>query len=553
MSEDEVPRSRSDTYARTFPYLLLTITVAALVPRLVLGASQFIHYDGYWNVFTATQDRWALFLSEWQADEHPPLYYLLLRIVAKIGHSHLVYRSLSIIPGVGSVYVIGLIARKLCHSTTVALLTAAAYGFSITIIDITCDVRGYALALFLILLAFYYFLNFLLGECQQKQIKRSLVLFGIFTSAALSVEYYAIFFWAACLGVVLLNALWDPDFQKTRLKWLIREWYEVVPFIIGIPACILAYLYEAHLHRHLRPARHLIQFYWNASRPITEFILQSARKDLNYILPTGIPSTTVFLVSLLPIVALIWFFILRQDRKVARAASTAPILMLVLLVSELIVLAVIGRYPFGGEARQQSIIFPFVLLTGFLGLDGSVSFLRFPLMKKLVLFFTAALIIASFCYWWRKYPKISQELFTPEYNLFVSGLHPTQAVYVDRFSSIAFYIHTHTWRWQFQNHFVDPKHVDSYGLTAPSGEHLIVLRKKEWNFDLRSPGFYTDLAKSLRTAHVSGADLFYIAQQDQAVLAVTQEAICVLADQAGLTAGPILRENDGLFIAFRLK
>jgi hypothetical protein len=125
MSEDEVPRSWSDTYARTFPYLLLTITVASLVPRLVLGSSQFIHYDGYWHVFTATQDRWALFLSEWQIDAHPPLYYLLLRIVGKMGHSHLVYRSLSIIPGVGSVYVIGLIAGKLCRSTTVALLTGS--------------------------------------------------------------------------------------------------------------------------------------------------------------------------------------------------------------------------------------------------------------------------------------------------------------------------------------------------------------------------------------------------------------------------------------------
>jgi hypothetical protein len=316
---------------------------------------------------------------------------------------------------------------------------------------------------------------------------------------------------------------------------------------------MLLYLYEAHLHFHLKPEKHVIQFYWNASRPITEFILQSLREDLNYILPIGIPSTTALLVSLLPIVALTWFLILRQDRKVARVASTAPILMLVLLVSELMVLAVIGRYPFGGDSRHQSIIFPFLLLSGFLGLDRFVSFLRFPLMKKLVLVFTAALMIVSFSYWWGRYPKISQELFTPEYNLFASGLHPMQAVYVDRFSSIAYYTHTHTWTWQFQNHFVEPKRVDSYGLTTPSGEHLILLRNKEWNFDVRSPGFYTDLAKSLRAAHVSGADLFYIANKDQAVLAVTEEAIRVLADQAGLVAGPILRENDGLFIAFRLK
>ena len=195
---------------------------------------------------------------------------------------------------------------------------------------------------------------------------------------------------------------------------------------------MLLYLYEAHLHFHLKPEKHVIQFYWNASRPITEFILQSLREDLNYILPIGIPSTTVLLVSLLPIVALTWFLILRQDRKVARVASTAPILMLVLLVSELMVLAVIGRYPFGGDSRHQSIIFPFVLLSGFVGLDRFVSFLRFPLMKNLVHFFTVALIIVSFSYWWRKYPKISQELFTTEYNLFASDAGSVcRSVFVD--------------------------------------------------------------------------------------------------------------------------
>ena len=87
-------------------------------------------------------DRCKLFISEWKADAHSPLYYLLLRIVAKLGHSHLLYRSLSIIPGVGSVYVIGQIANRLYDGKIVALLTAAAYGFSVTMIDHTCDVRG---------------------------------------------------------------------------------------------------------------------------------------------------------------------------------------------------------------------------------------------------------------------------------------------------------------------------------------------------------------------------------------------------------------------------
>jgi len=36
----------------------------------------------------------------------------------------------------------------LCRNNTVALLTAAGYGFSITMIDITCDVRDMRLRYF---------------------------------------------------------------------------------------------------------------------------------------------------------------------------------------------------------------------------------------------------------------------------------------------------------------------------------------------------------------------------------------------------------------------
>ena len=65
-----------------------------------------------------------------------------------------------------------------------------------------------------------------------------MALFGI-SQVPIAVGYFAIFFWVACFGVVLLNALWDPEFRKTKVRWLIREWYDVVPFILGMPLCML--------------------------------------------------------------------------------------------------------------------------------------------------------------------------------------------------------------------------------------------------------------------------------------------------------------------------
>jgi hypothetical protein len=53
----EKPEVVTSGLDRLFPFLLLGITLAALVPALVLGASEFISYDGYWHLFIAKQDR----------------------------------------------------------------------------------------------------------------------------------------------------------------------------------------------------------------------------------------------------------------------------------------------------------------------------------------------------------------------------------------------------------------------------------------------------------------------------------------------------------------
>src|SRR6266481_6817171 len=93
------PKVVTSDLDRLFPFLLLAITFAALVPALVLGASEFISYDGYCHVFMDTQNRWKLFLFEYGRDAHPTLYHLVLRAIALFDHSRLAYRSASIIPG----------------------------------------------------------------------------------------------------------------------------------------------------------------------------------------------------------------------------------------------------------------------------------------------------------------------------------------------------------------------------------------------------------------------------------------------------------------------
>ena len=131
---------RRDTFDRLFPYLLLAITLAALVPVLVSGISQPINADGYEHMGLSIMD-WGSLLARWRGFAHPILYLFVLRVPALFGHSNLAWRSTSIIPGMAGVYLLGLIAARLCKSKAIALLAAAAYGFSATMRGIVIDVR----------------------------------------------------------------------------------------------------------------------------------------------------------------------------------------------------------------------------------------------------------------------------------------------------------------------------------------------------------------------------------------------------------------------------
>src|SRR5207249_9782496 len=114
--------SNSPFLSRTTLFLLLVCILAA-IPMLFLGATSYIEYDGYWHLFIAKQD-WRDFLVDFQATAHPPLFFLLLRAATALGDSLLICRPVSIVSGIGAVFVTGQIARKVNGSTAPSGLTA---------------------------------------------------------------------------------------------------------------------------------------------------------------------------------------------------------------------------------------------------------------------------------------------------------------------------------------------------------------------------------------------------------------------------------------------
>ena len=103
------------------------------------------------------------------------------------------------------------------------------------------------------------------------------------------------------------------------------------------------------------------------------------------------------LVVLVPL--LLYRALCRKPSGGPRAAGV-PGLLFLLLLAELVLLSLLRLYPFGGYARQQSILFPFFTLTGFLLLDWIVGRLpatgRFRWLGAGILGLTAAAICVNY-------------------------------------------------------------------------------------------------------------------------------------------------------------
>ena len=218
-------------------------------------------------------------MSEWRGDAHPILFYILLRGVARFGHSHLLYRSLSILPNVASVYLLGLVAQRTMRNGFFAPLTAAAFGFSMTIIDLACDVRGYSLALMFVIWAYYYLLSTLQEEDRGK-LPASAVIFGVLCSLAILTEYYSVFFVAACWTTLSFFAASNLDVRKRLSELWGRARYHLAA-AIALPLITGCWLYLKHLRYQPSTENNVLDFYWDSRSPMLSFITKGIKNDLN--------------------------------------------------------------------------------------------------------------------------------------------------------------------------------------------------------------------------------------------------------------------------------
>ncbi|HEY3823655.1 MAG TPA: hypothetical protein VGL82_03810, partial [Bryobacteraceae bacterium] len=498
--------------------ILILITLAAAIPRLILGASQFIEYDGYWHVFIAQQDNWANFWNDVYVNAHPPLYFLLLKAVLHLGRSLLIYRSISLVTGIASVFLMGRIALKVTESNIRAYQTALAYGFALPAIILSCEVRSYMLSVFFVLLSFSYFLDIPESGSRRSEIRPRL---GFAAGAILAcLSHYFAFFYAGAAIALLLSRFIMRGYRGQDANWK-AEVATSLPV-----AAVIGTLYVVHAGRLAQIQSHLIAYYYdpNGTEPIAAFLLRNWTNFINLFSPFEITNAAVALgVLILAVVGGVWSAtgLQRSSESEIPGPPTAAVrvsgtlLITVIMLGAFVLAALAGKYPFGGDLRQQYLLFPFLVLCGAIFVERAALMLSGAVGAQGRLLLNALAIVAIV--WvsavrYQQYPKVTASVLADRMQIF-DRLEPTPAaVFLDQFNLITFFTFHHNWDWSYVKLQQPIAGVDVYRLRRGQQQMLVFRDKTDWNLEPNDSSVYSKLAECLRTEKIGDVSVFSVRQ-----------------------------------------
>ncbi len=540
-------------------WCLLAIGIAALVLRVFVAYVQHISYDGWWHVWIATQDRWKIAVAEYRANAHPPLFYLILRVLHVFGSNQWIYRTATIVPGALATLLVGLIVRRLTHNAVVASLTALALGSSRNAIEISTDLRTYSLCICLVLLAFYFYVDLLSSKNLRANL-RSLLGFSVCTTLAIASEYYAVFFFISCLLTIAALALMSAPYRRALGTQTLKSKWAVLA-ALALPLLVLQYLYRTHIK--LQPSSgygHISEYYWDSSshESALAFLVRNGQSVWNTFTVFPVHNQWLFLacvigVITLAVIAVIWA---SKNGFEARVRVMAPTLILMTLLLQIMAFSLARKYPFGGLMRQQSIIMPFIFVTT--GVVCCVVLLRVPqMLRNVLLVAVGAALMVNFRLAWREISWPGWDEGQAQFDNFVAHAGNTDGVILDQFDLIIYYAHMYDWHWKFDKRVTGPTRFDTYLLSNSTGRQKQVVRTKDWwNFQFSNPKFYSDISAVLHSTSIHHLAVFCNLQGvDQFAPAARQKLfndVDIYSHTAGLSVDTLATYGGEVTAAFSL-
>jgi hypothetical protein len=500
-------------YFERLEFQLLAAVLLAAIPTLLLGATQFIEYDGYWIAFIATQDRWRNFIAEYQANAHPPLYYLFLRAGLWFGRSHLVYRAVSILAGLGTTYLVGLAASKMMRSRIAPAFAALAFGLAMPTIEMSCSVRGYMLCTFFALLSYLCFLSVIAHDGPAGTL-RPRIAFAAAAALSCLADYYSFFYVGAVLIVAMARACWWSG--EPRSKALGREAATFAP-VLGV----MAFLYFTHTAAMAIVWGHLQPFYYmgTGTESVGEFLLRNLQNDFNLLSPWQTESQPVFVAILAGLLlagaGTLW--LLRRPKEPKNLPAAATVVVTLFILAEIMLAAVLGKYPFGGFLRQQFLLFPFLVLCAFLLPDRLAGAIPVRARYALAALLFVTVLGVSYSRF-EAYPKVKEALMTDQMRRYNNLFPEAAAVYTDQYNFIAFFLHHDDWEWKFVERIsseANVANIDIYRIRRGGRQMLVFDDNGLWVADPLDAGVYYSMAACIRAEALPSITLFRSAQDDE--------------------------------------
>ena len=202
--------------------MIYLILVLGLVLRLI-GLRQSLWLDEAIGALAVRDLSYReIFTSFLVVDNHPPLYYLLLKFWTTVfGYSEISLRMPSVIFGLGTIYMTYLLGKKLFNSEKGSLVSTILLSTSQFHVYYSQEARMYSMVAFFAVLAVYSFLHLFEDRSNFK--------YWLLFSSSITVMVFTDYMPVFLLPVFFVYAI----FKKRKMNW----WYK---FILSFVPIILA-------------------------------------------------------------------------------------------------------------------------------------------------------------------------------------------------------------------------------------------------------------------------------------------------------------------------
>jgi hypothetical protein len=254
-------------------------------------------------------------------------------------------------------------------------------------------------------------------------------------------------------------------------------------------------------------------------------------------------------IAVLGVIALTGLVQLVRGRAPRLAA--VPLVATAIMVALNAAAGLTRRYPYGGAARHEFFLVPFVIVGFFSLIEAARRGLPRRLSRRRLTTVAAAVgVLASVASWTSTFRIQREALFLRQMNQFRTLVPSPQAVLLDQFSFINFFSHYHDWQWRVGGEWSGQAVAQVWSVAKADKRMAVCRETQQWSFDMKNVATYDSVVECGQRSGVGRVAMFRTHWWD------TPPAIAVfdrrLAAENGLTATAFGTDGNDVSAEFEI-